>query len=68
MNKDVTITFDVPGIYYYACTPHTTQGMIGLVVVGGDVSNKESVAGAKAIGKSVLKDTILYVYYSRTSS
>ena len=52
MNKDVTITFDLPGIYYYACTPHTTQGMIGLVVVGGDVSNKESVAEAKAIGKS----------------
>ena len=52
MNKDVTITFDVPGIYYYACTPHNTQGMIGLVVVGGDVSNKESVAEAKAIGKS----------------
>ena len=52
MNKDVTITFDVPGIYYYACTPHTTQGMIGLVVVGGDVSNIDSVAGAKAIGKS----------------
>ena len=26
--------------------------MIGLVVVGGDVSNKDTVAGAKAIGKS----------------
>ena len=52
MNKEVSITFDTPGIYYYVCTPHKTQGMIALIVVGGDTSNKDAIAGAKAIGKS----------------
>ena len=36
--KEVSITFDVPGIYYYWCTPHKGMGMIGLVVVGDDIS------------------------------
>ena len=29
--------------------------MIGLVVVGGDTSNKDQIANAKAIGKSKMK-------------
>ena len=28
--KEVKITFDSPGIYYYWCTPHKGMGMIGL--------------------------------------
>ena len=32
--KEVTITFDTPGVYLYQCTPHKTMGMIALVVVG----------------------------------
>ena len=51
-NKKVQITFKDPGIYYYWCTPHKGMGMIGLVVVGGDTSNKDQIAKAKAIGKS----------------
>ena len=54
-NKEVSITFDVPGIYYYWCTPHKSMGMIGLVIVGDDVSNKDSIAKAKAMGKSKKK-------------
>tara|TARA_B100001057_G_scaffold488088_1_gene571861 strand:- start:4160 stop:4594 length:435 start_codon:yes stop_codon:yes gene_type:complete len=54
-NKEVTIKFDVPGIYYYLCTPHKAMGMIGLVVVGGDTSNKDAIAKAKALGKSKKK-------------
>lgn len=34
VSKDVTITFDTPGVYVYVCTPHATMGMIGIVVVG----------------------------------
>ena len=49
--KEVSITFDVPGIYYYWCTPHKGMGMIGLVVVGDDISNKDKIAKAKALGK-----------------
>ena len=54
-SKEVSITFDVPGIYYYWCTPHKGMGMIGLVVVGDDTSNKDAIAKAKAFGKSKKK-------------
>ena len=54
-NKEVNIIFDTPGIYYYWCTPHKGMGMIGLVVVGSDVSNIDDIANAKAIGKSKKK-------------
>ena len=53
--KEFSMTFEVPGIYYYWCTPHKGMGMIGLVVVGGDVSNKDAIAKAKALGKSKKK-------------
>ena len=54
-NKEAKITFDTPGIYYYWCTPHKGMGMIGLVVVGGDLSNIDDIANAKAMGKSKKK-------------
>jgi len=54
-NKEVSITFDTPGIYYYQCTPHKSMGMIALVVVGGDTSNKDAIAKIRAIGKSKKK-------------
>ena len=44
MNRKVTMTFEKPGIYLYVCTPHAMMGMVGLVVVGNDVSNKEAIA------------------------
>ena len=53
--KEAKITFDTPGIYYYWCTPHKGMGMIGLVVVGNDLSNVDDIASAKAIGKSKTK-------------
>ena len=54
-NKEVKITFEIPGIYYYLCTPHKAMGMIGLVVVGNDISNKDAIAKAKALGNSKKK-------------
>ena len=53
--KEVKTTFEEAGIYYYWCTPHKGMGMIGLVVVGGDTSNKDQIAKAKAMGKSKKK-------------
>ena len=53
--KEASVTFETPGIYYYWCTPHKGMGMIGLVVVGGDTSNKTQILKAKAIGKSKKK-------------
>ena len=57
--KEAQITFDTPGIYYYLCTPHKGMGMIGLIVVGNDLSNISDVESAKAIGKSKKKLTTL---------
>ena len=54
-NKEVAITFDTPGIYMYQCTPHKSMGMIALVIVGDDTSNKDAIAKAKAMGKSKKK-------------
>ena len=53
--KEASVTFETPGVYYYWCTPHKGMGMIGLVVVGGDTSNKAQISKAKAIGKSKKK-------------
>ena len=54
-NKEAKITFEVPGLYLYWCTPHKGMGMIGLVVVGGDTSNTDTVALAKVRGRSKKK-------------
>ena len=55
MNREFSMTFDTPGIYYYWCTPHKSMGMIGLVIVGDDISNKGDIAKTKTIGKSKKK-------------
>ena len=39
MHKSAGFTFTTPGIYTYKCTPHVSAGMIGVVVVGNDLSN-----------------------------
>ena len=57
--KEAKITFDTPGIYYYLCTPHKGMGMIGLVVVGNDMSNIDEIKKSKAYGKSKKKLTKL---------
>ena len=51
-NKEVSLTFEQTGSYYYWCTPHKGMGMIGLILVGEDKSNFDQVSKAKALGKS----------------
>ena len=55
LNKEVSIKFDKPGVYLYVCTPHKVMGMIALVVVGGDTSNKTDIAKIKMMGRSKKK-------------
>ena len=52
LNKDVQYKFEIPGIYAYWCTPHKSLGMIGFVIVGNDLSNKEDISNVKYFGKS----------------
>lgn len=46
---NLTVTFTVPGIYGYRCTPHGTLGMVGLVVVGNP-ANEEAAKSAAMPG------------------
>ena len=52
INKKAEYEFKKPGIYLYQCTPHKAMGMIGLVVVGDDLSNLDKIKKAKMRGKS----------------
>ena len=55
INREVSIKFDIPGIYLYVCSPHSIMGMIGLIVVGKDTSNKEKIASYDIGGKGSKK-------------
>ena len=52
IGKDAEYTFTIPGIYVYWCTPHKSMGMIGFVIVDGDLSNLDSIKKVKYLGKS----------------
>jgi pseudoazurin len=51
-DDDITVTFSVPGVYGYKCTPHySSYGMVGLVIVGDPV-NLEAAKQVKHFGKA----------------
>jgi pseudoazurin len=52
IGKDVSYTFDKPGIYMVKCNPHYGLGMLQAVVVGNDMSNLEQVKAASYPGKA----------------
>ncbi|HWJ86613.1 MAG TPA: pseudoazurin [Pelagibacterium sp.] len=45
MSEEVTITFDVPGLYGIECEPHYMMGMVAMIVVGDPVN----LEAAKAV-------------------
>ena len=55
LNQPVNMTFEVPGIYLYQCSPHAALGMIGLIVVGGDTSNMDAIKSKKLTGSKSKK-------------
>jgi pseudoazurin len=59
MSKDLTVTFDQPGVYGVKCKPHYGMGMVGLVVVGEPV-NKAEVATVEQKGKAKKKFETLF--------
>lgn len=42
MDKEFTITLTVPGVYGYVCLPHYEMGMVGLIVVGESMENRDA--------------------------
>ena len=56
LNSFHSVTFNIPGVYLYHCTPHGNMGMIGLVIVGNDFHNLSDIEGIELspIAKSIL--------------
>ena len=42
LSRDLSVTFDIPGVYGYQCTPHSMMAMVGVIHVGDNTSNLTS--------------------------
>lgn len=60
LNVRYAITFDLPGVYLYQCTPHGNMGMLGLIVVGNNFDNLGNIEAVELsrVAKSVLQRLI----------
>ena len=60
LNAFYAVTFYLPGLYLYQCTPHGHMGMLGLVVVGNDFHNLKDIRDIELsrVAKSVLQRLI----------
>ena len=47
LSKEVSVKFIETGAYLYWCKPHKDTGMLGLIVVGNDLSNLSEIAAVK---------------------
>ena len=56
LNAFYSVTFNLPGVYLYHCTPHGNTGMLGLVIVGNDFHNLKDIESIELsrTAKSVL--------------
>lgn len=43
INEEISITFTVEGAYGYKCRPHFAMGMVGLIIVGDDPANLDTL-------------------------
>ena len=53
LSRDITIDFNIPGVYVYQCTPHVMMAMVGVIQVGNDKSNLDAVKAAATKFKSI---------------
>ena len=52
VNEEFTMTFDVPGLYGFKCTPHFAMGMVGAITVGDDLPNLDAARAVKVPNKA----------------
>jgi len=52
ISEEITVEFQIPGVYGYHCLPHRFAGVVGLVIVSGDNmnANVETAKSVKQIG------------------
>ena len=67
LSRDISVTFDIPGVYGYQCTPHAMMAMVGIIQVGDDSSNLQSVKNSASKFKTtfVMNQTRLDDYLSQ---
>ena len=67
LSRDISVTFDIPGVYGYQCTPHAMMAMVGIIQVGDDSSNLQSVKNSASQFKTtfVMNQTRLDDYLSQ---
>ena len=60
LNVRLAVTFDLPGVYLYQCTPHGNMGMLGLIVVGNNFDNLGNIEEVELsrVAKAVLQRLI----------
>ena len=56
LSRDISVTFDVPGIYGYQCTPHAMMAMVGVIQVD---NNKENLDAVKIAASSFKKTFVM---------
>jgi pseudoazurin len=52
VNEEITMTFDVPGLYGIKCTPHFAMGMVGAIAVGDELPNLDAAKAATVPSKA----------------
>ncbi|MDC1387871.1 pseudoazurin [Gammaproteobacteria bacterium] len=52
MSQDVTVTVNKEGVYVYQCTPHSLMAMVGVIQVGGSLSNMDAIQAKVASVKA----------------
>ncbi|MGH1467224.1 MAG: pseudoazurin [Cognatishimia sp.] len=52
IDEELKVEFTVPGIYGHICVPHYEWGMVGLIVVGDDLSNLKQVKKVRHPGEA----------------
>ena len=67
LSRDISVTFDIPGVYGYQCTTHAMMAMVGIIQVGDDSSNLQSVKNSASQFKTtfVMNQTRLDDYLSQ---
>ena len=52
MSQDGTVTVNKEGVYVYQCTPHSMMAMVGVIQVGGALSNMDAIQAKVASVKA----------------
>ena len=67
LSRDISVTFEIPGVYGYQCTPHAMMAMVGVIQVGNDISNIETAKNVAVQFKStfVMNQTRLDEYLAK---